>query len=202
MPLTVGIYDQLDGTVDALFSPRLWTDSGLLTKAGTKTVWDRSTLYALRGIMATEAVDLGLEKLSAFSRKRLLGDHVPYVIEAFPEQNQSHLSAESGLYCRIFTEGVFGIRPTGWNSFKCTPQLPKAWDAMAMRRICAFGMVWDLEVSRDGKKTRVRITDSAGTRPASPIRSLSVSALTGPRSPSLHLVFRMYLRRVIVTMPA
>ncbi len=163
IPLTVGIYDRLDGTIDALFSSRLWTQNGLLTKAGTETVWDRSTLYALRGIMASIAVEKGLLKLSAFSKRRLLGDHVPYVIEAFPEQNQSHLSAESGLYCRIFTEGVFGIRPTGWHSFDCSPRLPKAWKTMALRQVCAFGMVWDLEVSRDGNKTHVRVTDSADT---------------------------------------
>lgn len=163
IPLTVGIYDRLCGTVDALFSPELWTENGLLTKAGTRTVWDRSTLYALRGIMASEEADRGLEKLSSFSGRRLLGDHVPYVIEAFPEQNQSHLSAESGLYCRIFTEGVFGIHPTGWNSFDCTPRLPKVWKTMTLRKIYAFGMVWNLEVSRDGNKTHVHVTDSAGT---------------------------------------
>ena len=161
MPLTVGIEDRMEGTVDALFSDRLWTQNGLLTKAGTQTVWDRSTLYALRGIMATTAVDRGLEKLQAFSRGRLLGAHVPYVIEAFPEQNQSHLSAESGLYCRIFTEGMFGIRPTGWHSFDCTPRLPKNWAHMALHQVHAFGTVWNMEVSRTGKNIVVRITDSA-----------------------------------------
>lgn len=161
VPLTVGIQDRVKGTVDALFSPRLWTANGLLTKAGTKTVWDRSTLYALRGVLASSASDRGMEKLRAFSRQRLLGDHVPYVIEAFPEYNQSHLSAESGLYCRIFTEGLFGIRPTGWHAFDCTPRLPSGWDDMALRQVHAFGMKWNIDVSRAGKKTHVRITDAA-----------------------------------------
>ena len=48
IPLTVGIYNRAKGTIDALFSPRLWTKNGLLTQAGSKTFWDRSTLYALR----------------------------------------------------------------------------------------------------------------------------------------------------------
>lgn len=163
VPLTVGIQDRAEGTVDALFSPRLWTDNGLLTRAGTETVWDRSTLYALRGVLAIGETDRGMDKLRAFSRQRLLGDHVPYVIEAFPEQNQSHLSAESGLYCRIFTEGIFGIRPTGWHAFDCTPRLPDDWEKMALHQVHAFGMIWNLDVSRVGKQVHVRITDTADT---------------------------------------
>lgn len=55
--------------------------------------------------------------LHRYSQRRLLGDHVPYPIEAWPEGSQRHLSAESGLYCRIVTEGLFGIRPAGLRSF-------------------------------------------------------------------------------------
>lgn len=161
IPLTVNINDRKKGTVAALFSPRLWTKNGLLTKAGTKTVWDRSTLYALRGVLASGETEKGLAKLRSFSKQRLLGDHVPYVIEAFPEQNQSHLSAESGLYCRIFTEGIFGIRPTGFRSFDATPRLPEGWNEMALLHVRAFGMKWNMTVSRAGKKVRVRITNSA-----------------------------------------
>lgn len=57
IPLTVGIYDRKEGTVDALFSPRLWTENGLLTQAGSETFWDRSTLYALRGVFACGATE-------------------------------------------------------------------------------------------------------------------------------------------------
>lgn len=162
IPLTVGIYDQVEGTIAALFSSRLWTQSGLLTKAGTTTVWDRSTLYALRGVMAAGAVNQGMEKLIAFSQNRLLGEHVPYVIEAYPEYNQSHLSAESGLYCRIFTEGVFGIRPTGLNSFECTPQLPENWEEMSLENIHAFGRTWSLMVKRLEQDIEVSLTDTSG----------------------------------------
>ncbi len=161
MPLTTGITDQSEGTIKALFSPRLWTDDGLLTKAGTKTVWDRSTLYALRGILACDASPTAMEKLTAFSTRRLLGDHVPYVIEAYPEQNQSHLSAESGLYCRIFTEGLFGIRPTGLNQFTCTPQLPGDWPGMSLDRIKAFGRTWNLDITRRNATLNVRVSDTA-----------------------------------------
>jgi hypothetical protein len=162
IPLSVGIFDRAEGTIDALFSDRLWTRSGLLTQAGTETVWDRATLYALRGIIASGGQNRALEKLSDFSRWRLLGDHVPYVIEAFPEFHQSHLSAESGLYCRIITEGLFGIRPTGLRSFQCVPRLPEDWSGMKLRRVKAFGRTWDMLVQRRGKEIEVLIRDAAG----------------------------------------
>jgi cellobiose phosphorylase len=73
---------------------------------------------------------------------------VPYAVEAYPEGNQRHLSAESGLYCRIYTEGMFGMRPIGFNSFNCTPRLPAGWDKMALRNIHSFGNEFDLEVTR------------------------------------------------------
>ncbi len=157
MPLAMGIYTRSKGTVDALFSPRLWTDDGLLTQAGTETYWDRSTLYALRGSIAAGEVEKTINFLKRYSRRRLLGDHVPYAIEAWPEGNQRHLSAESGLYCRIYTEGLFGIRPTGLRSFEMTPRLPQEWGYMNLNRVCAFNSEFDIRVSRFGKKLKVEI---------------------------------------------
>lgn len=157
MPLTVGIFDRAPGVIDALFSPQLWTDDGLLTQAGTETFWDRSTLYALRGTIAAGEVGRGLDFLGRYSRRRLLGDHVPYAIEAWPEGNQRHLSAESGLYCRIFTEGLFGIRPTGFRSFDLTPRLPEGWPCAALKHIRAFGSDFDLRVERAGDRLDIKI---------------------------------------------
>lgn len=149
-PLTVDIFDRKQGTIDALFSPRLWTEDGLASLAGNKTFWDRSTLYALRGVFAAGETQKALDFLKYYSRRRLLGEHVPYPVEAYPEGNQRHLSAESGLYCRIFTEGVFGMRPTGFNSFDCSPRLPKEWNEMSLKNIHSFGHVFDLKVARAG----------------------------------------------------
>ena len=73
---------------------------------------------------------------------------MPYAIEAWPEGSQRHLSAESGLYGRIVTEGMFGIRPTGFHSFTLTPHLPQGWDSMNLRKIRAFGTSFDVEVKR------------------------------------------------------
>ena len=165
IPLTMGIDEREEGTIEALFSPRLWTENGLLTQAGDKTFWDRSTLYALRGVYAVGETDKATGYLRRYSQSRLLGEHVPYAIEAWPEGGQRHLSAESGLYGRIITEGMFGIRPTGLASFTLTPRLPGDWDKMALRNIRAFGSDFDIEVSRtDGGKLLVKVKDAAGAR--------------------------------------
>ncbi len=158
IPLTVGIYDRAKGTIDALFSPRLWTADGLATEAGQITFWDRSTLYGLRGVFAAGGTQKALDFLLYYSKRRLLGNHVPYAVEAYPENDQRHLSAESTLYCRIYTEGVFGIRPTGLRSFSCTPRLPSSWPSMALKKVNAFGSVFDLTVAREGQKINVRVT--------------------------------------------
>jgi cellobiose phosphorylase len=65
------------------------------------------------------------------------------------------LAAESALYCRIFTEGLFGIRPTGLRSFLFTPRLPKDWQTMKLTDIHAFGNIFDLVVTRAGDKLRL-----------------------------------------------
>lgn len=148
IPLTVGINERAQGTIDALFSPRLWTENGLLTQAGDQTFWDRSTLYALRGVFAAGETEKATDYLHRYSATRLLGEHVPYAIEAWPEGGQRHLSAESGLYGRIITEGMFGIRPVGFKEFIATPRLPQAWNEMRLRNICAFGTAFDMEVNR------------------------------------------------------
>lgn len=165
IPLTVGIDERAEETIKALFSPRLWTENGLLTEAGSETFWDRSTLYALRGVYAVGATEKATGYLLRYSRTRLLGDHVPYVIEAWPEGEQRHLSAESGLYGRIITEGMFGIRPTGLKSFELTPRLPEAWDKMALRSIKAFGSVFDIEIFRlPGGELSVTLKESGSIR--------------------------------------
>jgi hypothetical protein len=158
IPLTAGIFDRAEGTINALFSPKLWTDQGLLTQAETKTFWDRSTLYGLRGVFAAGAIDRGLKFFTDYSNRRLLGDHVPYAVEAWPEGNQRHLSAESALYCRVVSEGIFGFRPVGLNSFTITPQLPASWNEMALNNIVAFGgRIINISVSRSGEKIKVDV---------------------------------------------
>lgn len=159
LPLCFGINDRAKGTLDALFSPLMMTEDGILTQQGSTTFWDRSTLYALRGAFAAGHSDEAVKQLSHYSQRRLLGTHVPYPVEAYPEGSQRHLSAESGLFCRVITEGLFGIRPTGFNSFSLKTQLPSGWDRMALRHIKAFASDFDIEAVRVSP-TKIKVTVS------------------------------------------
>ncbi len=161
LPLCMGLMERRAGTIAALFSPRLWTPDGLATQAGDKVYWDRSTLYGFRAVFQGGETTVGLRYLEEYTRRRLLGDHVPYPVEVGPEGGQQHLSSESALYCRIFTEGLFGILPTGLDRFRCTPRLPDGWSHMALRSIRAFGRNFDLRVERRDQKLRV-IVDQSG----------------------------------------
>jgi len=159
-PLNMGIYDRKDETMKALFSDFLWTGNGLLSESGTETFWDRSTLHAFKGLLAAGATDQTMKYLAYYSSKRLLGDHVPYPVEAWPEGNQRHLSAESGLYCRVLTEGLFGIEPVGFREFKLNPLLPEGWDFMKLKNIRAFQSNFDINVSRDKRSTKIQVLEN------------------------------------------
>ncbi len=157
LPLTMGIFDRKEETKKALLSPYLWTENGILTEAGSETFWDRSTLYAFRGLFNSGATEQLMPYLSYYSAKRLLGDHVPYPVEAWPEGGQRHLSAESGLFCRVITEGMFGICPVGLNKFEILPRLPDNWDFMKLKNVKAFGKTFDVEVLRNDSETVVQV---------------------------------------------
>ncbi len=157
LPLVMGIDNRQEGTLAALFSPQMWTEDGLRTDANTSTFWDRSTLYGLRAALCSGETEKAVLFLQAYSRRRLLGDHVPYPVEAWPEGNQRQLSAESALYCRVVTEGLFGITPCALDAFRCRPRLPHGWQRMALHAVHAFGRTFDLTVEREAAALRVRI---------------------------------------------
>ena len=73
MPLCVGIYDRAAATVQALTSEYLMRTDGFLTSEGRETLWDRSTLYSLRGIFASGSSDRARELLKRYVDNRLLG---------------------------------------------------------------------------------------------------------------------------------
>lgn len=164
IPLVMDIFDRKEGTVQALLSPALWSENGVYTEEGTEVFWDRATLYALRGIYASGYREQATSHLLEYSRNRLLGEHVPYAVEAWPEGNQRHLSTENALYCRIFTEGLFGFRPTGFRSFTLRPQLPDGWDRMELRGIHACSdRPFDIRIVRSGEKLTVSISTDGKT---------------------------------------
>ncbi|WP_299807531.1 hypothetical protein [uncultured Shewanella sp.] len=148
LPFSFGIFDRKDQTLAAVLSEQLWSPEGIYSEAGNKTFWDRATLYAFRGIFAAQETDTAMRYFKYYSRKRLLGEHVPYAVEAWPEGDQRHLSAESALYARVVTEGIFGIEPTGFKRFDVAPYLPTGWNNMCLKHIRAFESNFDVCVSR------------------------------------------------------
>lgn len=160
LPLTVGINDRVEDTVLALKSDRLKRPCGLLTKSGDKTYWDRSLLYAVRGLFYAGKSDDALNMLKEYTVSRLYCEHSPYPIEAFPEGNGAHLSAESALYVRIFTEGILGFRPTGFSCFELKPSLPAEWDFFKVENFVCNGKKLNIELKRLKDKIRI-IIDNA-----------------------------------------
>ena len=152
MPLCVGIYERAKGTLEALTSEYLMRTEGLLTEEGCPTIWDRSTLYGLRGIFAAGYTEKAADLLLHYCEQRLLGERVPYAVEAYPEGGRRHLSGESTLFCKIISEGLLAISPTGLNSFTLKPSLPAALDHLYLTNVSAYGGVFDVLLDKEGFK--------------------------------------------------
>ena len=150
MPLCVGLFDRAADTVAALCSEYLRKPDGFLTEEGSITIWDRSTLYALRGIFAAGDGETAMELLERYVHNRLLGERVPYAVEAYPEGGRRQLSGESALLCKVVLEGLLCMTPTGLRSFTVKPTLPARLDHLYLRNIHAHGTVFDVLVERDG----------------------------------------------------
>lgn len=159
MPLCAGLESRAKGTVEALLGPRLWHENGVLSQSGEDIYWDRSTLYALRGIYKVGYPEKAAPFLLRYCRARLFGDRVPYAIEAYPEGNKRHLSAESALLAQIVLLGILGITPKGFTTFEISPQLSEEIPSVTLKHIHAFGTTFDItanatgwSISYDGKE--------------------------------------------------
>ncbi len=160
LPLTMGIETRSEGTLDALFD-KLWTKNGVEVqydpnKEGQR-FWDRATLYALKGAFKAGAKERALVKLLEYSENRLLGDHVPYPVEAYPENNMKHLSAESALYARIFIEGLLGIEPLSFNQVKLSPSIPEEWPTVILENVSLSGNLVDIRLKRISSGLHLKI---------------------------------------------
>jgi len=159
LPLVVGLNTRRDATLDALFN-KLWSTNGVVTELKANqheanVFWDRGTLYAFRAAFKAGAADQGLERLTAYSKMRLTGFRVPYAVEAWPENGMAHLSAESALYCRIFTEGLLGLEPIGFDTFSLRPSLPASWNFLEIKNIHAFNSIFDIRLKRERDKVKL-----------------------------------------------
>ena len=155
LPLCMGLTDRAAGTMDAMLSPWLWTEEGMLSCELSQdnrdsTIWDRSTLYGFKTAFLCGYGDRILEPLLLYCRKRLLCDRVPYAVEAYPEGGKRHLSGESALLVRALTEGLLGIAPESLDSFSFVPALPDGMPHIHLSRLHLTGSCWEIRVERDG----------------------------------------------------
>lgn len=158
MPMNVGIKDNAQDTIKALFSPKMYSDGYLKTASNRKTTWDRSLLFAFRGALRVGEQDEIFDFIREYTSNRLIGFHAPYPVEAYPEGNMRQLSAESILYARVFTEGMFGLTITGFGKFSITPAIPTNWKKVALRHLVLANMPIDIVI----EENNLKVLDKSG----------------------------------------
>jgi len=170
LPLAMGITERQEATVAALLSDKLWPSrmkgGDLLAESTRPTEWGRETYYALRVLFKAGYTDEAIDITRRVVHAQIFGARGPY-----PDEDAIDMLCPGSLYPRVFTEGMFGIVPTGLDTFECTPWLPRSWPRMALRDLRAFGQTWDLLVERDGDQQRVTVISGGkmvmtGTGPA------------------------------------
>ena len=156
LPLAMGITERQDATVAALMSDKLWphrlAGADILAESTRPTEWGRETYYALRVLFKAGHTEDTLDITRRVVQAQIFGAKGPY-----PDEDAIDMLCPGSLYPRVFTEGMFGIVPTGLDSFECTPWLPKDWPRMALRDLRAFGQSWDLVVERAGDQQKVTV---------------------------------------------
>jgi hypothetical protein len=157
LPPAMGITDRQDATLDAMVSDKLWPNrmqGGDILAASDRreTEWGRETYYALRVLFKAGRTEQALDLTRRVVKAQIFGVRGPY-----PDEDAIDMLCPGSLYPRVFTEGMFGIVPTGLDSFECTPWLPAAWPRMALRDVRAFGRSWDLIVEREGGQQKVTV---------------------------------------------
>jgi hypothetical protein len=161
LPLAMDITERQQSTVDALISDKLWPNrlqgGDILAESTRETEWARETYYALRVLFKAGRTEEALQLTRCVVKSQVFGNEGPY-----PDEDAIDMLCPGSLYPRIFTEGVFGIVPTGLDSFECTPRLPKAWPQMALRDVRAFGHAWDMVVRRVADQYKVTISKGDG----------------------------------------
>ena len=146
LPVYMGITNRANDTLKSI-DEKLWTDGSCRSTEGEKILWDRSALYYLAAAFRAGEKEKAWARLKEYSNTRLLGDHVPYAVEAYPEGGMRHLSAESGLFCRVITDGLLNIR-FDENGYTVNPELPEELDCISVKNIYLNGKSEDIDVKR------------------------------------------------------
>lgn len=143
LPIYMGVFDRADDTLDSI-EETLWNDCSCRTTEGENTMWDRSALYFITSLFRAGKTEKAFLMLKEYSQKRLLGDRVPYPVEAYPEGNMRHLSAESALYCRVITDGLLNI-VVDENNFSFSKKVPLG--GLLMKNIFINGEYRNIEIN-------------------------------------------------------
>ena len=194
LPVCMGIMRRSPGTIQALLSPfgpkGLWLKNGQDGPAiavsspslGWPEVWHRETMYGLCAAFKAGATDSAIAKTIQVMRGCNLGCSGPLI-----DEDAADMASSSALAVRIFTEGLFGIDPQSFTSFKCTPRLPTAWPSMRLSSVWLMGKPIDIEVKRDSLNIRcivssnsVRLLDSVAADGAT--FTVDMKAITSVRS--------------------
>ena len=142
LPVYMGIISRAKDTLKSI-DEKLWVNGSCRSTEGEKILWDRSALYYIMALFRAGEVETAWVKLKEYSETRLLGEHVPYAVEAYPEGGMRHLSAESGLYCRVFTDGLLDIC-FNEKGYTVNGNLPKELKAVTVKNIYLNGGFTDL----------------------------------------------------------
>ena len=144
LPVYMGIFDRAEDTL-ASIEEHLWYEGGCRTTEGENTTWDRSTLYFIASLFRAGKAEKAFGMLKEYSEKRLLGERVPYPVEAYPEGNRRHLSAESALYCRVITDGLLNIT-VGENGVSYRKSVPFLPGGVSLRTVFLEGTYQNIEI--------------------------------------------------------
>lgn len=146
LPVYMGITNRAKDTLKSI-DEKLWTDGSCRSTEGENTLWDRSALYYLATLFRAGEKEKAWARLKEYSETRLLGEHVPYAVEAYPEGGMRHLSAESGLFCRVFTDGLLNI---GFDEkgYTINAQLPEEVTRVTVKNIYLNGKAENIDVKR------------------------------------------------------
>ena len=156
LPSYMGITERAEGSLTAI-DKLLWKNGSCLSTENENITWDRSALYYIAACFRSGYKELGYSKLKEISETRLLGERVPYVVEAFPEYNMRHLSAESALYARTITDGLLNIQ-FNKEGFILNPMVPKELKEITIKNIFISGSFYDIKIDNSGKEIKTSIS--------------------------------------------
>ena len=144
LPVYMGVLDRAEDTL-ASIEDTLLNDYSCRTTEGEKIMWDRSALYFMASLFRAGKTEKAFSMLKGYSEKRLLGDRVPYPVEAYPEGDMRHLSAESALYCRVITDGLLNIAFDD-NTYSFRKNIPFISNGVSIKNIFIDGEYRNIEI--------------------------------------------------------